>query len=102
MALQTPRTDLHPPCYSVTFTSFGSAINLHTKSASTGVPQDAMPSSLFIVAEAADVLIFKDVLGVSNSITFASAFYGTLPFTASTIETSTTVTSVTASWHPEP
>jgi hypothetical protein len=35
-------------------------------------------------------------------LTFAIAFTGTLPFTASTIETSTTATAVTVSWNPSP
>ena len=61
-----------------------------------------LAGDIAIVAEAGDVLVYTDVLAVSNSITFANGFYGTLPFTAATIETSTTVTSVTASWHPEP
>lgn len=106
MALRCVRSDQTPPCVTKTFTSFVAALVLHeaTGSTATGAAPAGishLPSSVFVVAEAGDVLAYKDAFDVANSITFASAFYGTLPFTiASVTETTTTVTSITAAWHP--
>ena len=102
MALTVVRSDLYPPQFSKTFTTFSSDISLHVKSATTGVPVNHLPASLFVCAEAGDIFAYTDALGVANSITFTALYYGTLPFTAATIETETTATSVTVSWNPEP
>jgi hypothetical protein len=101
MALSQPRADLHAPPFSKTFTDFTADLVLH----STSAPANAqhLPASIFVIAEAADVLAFLDANGQSNTLAFTAGFYGTLPFTIATItNTTTTVTSVTASWHPEP
>ena len=100
MALTAVRTDIHPPCQSATFTSFGSVLTLHTTSAPDS--SQHLPTSIFVVIPAAGVFAWKDANGVANSLTFATGFVGTFPFTASTIETSTTATAVTVSWNPSP
>lgn len=106
MALRSVRSDQYAPCLSKTFTTFSAALTLHEetgKTATGAAPAgiNHLPASLFIVAEAGDVLAYKDVFAVANVITFTSAFYGAVPFTAASItETTTTVTSITASWHP--
>lgn len=105
MALRSVRSDQFAPCVSKTFTSFGAAQVLHeaTGSTATGAAPagiNHLPASIFVIAEAGDVLVFTDAFAVSNTLTFTSGFYGALPFTiASITATSTTVTSVTASWH---
>lgn len=106
MGLVSVRSDQYAPSITKTFTSFVAALTLHEatgKTATGAAPAgiNHLPASIFVIAEAADVLVYKDAKGVSNTLTFASAFYGSLPFTISEItETSTTVTSVTAAWHP--
>lgn len=101
MALHQPRADLHAPPFSKTFTDFSADLSLHDTSAPSNAQH--LPASIFVIAEAGDDLVFEDALGVSNTLTFTAGFYGTLPFTIAVITaTTTTVTSVTASWHPEP
>lgn len=103
MALCTVRNDLHNPPLSRTYTSFGSVITLHQKSPSApDVPVDHLPCGMFVNADAADVLAYKDALGVVNTITFAAAVSQYLPITASTLETTTTCNSVTVCWNVEP
>lgn len=110
MSLRSPRTDLHPSSIQRTFTSFGSQIVLADQLEASGAlsPNGApaaginhLPSNVFIHADAADVFAWTDLLGNANSITFAVAFTGELPFTIKTIETTTTVVAVVCSWHPE-
>jgi hypothetical protein len=110
MAFRTPRTDLHPPSISRTFTDFTNDIPLCDQSEPTlatnpaGAPApdiNHLPSSVFVNAAAADVFAWEDILGNANSITFDAAFVGELPFTIVSIDSTTTVTSVTVSWHPE-
>lgn len=106
MGLVTVASDKYPPSITKTFTTFTAALTLHeaTGRTSTGAAPagiNHLPSSIFVIAEAGDVLAYKDAKDVANVLTFTAAFYGTLPFTIAEItETSTTVTSVTASWHP--
>jgi hypothetical protein len=109
VSLSSPRYDLHPPCLSRTFTSFAAQVVL-ANNVSNSVPNGApvnsninhLPASIFVVAEAGDTFAFTDVLGNVNSMTFVAPFYGTLPFTAATIETTTDCPFVTVSWNPEP
>lgn len=110
MALRTPRTDLHPAPIQRTFTSFAAQIVLADQlepsltTSPNGAPGSGinhLPSTVFVHADAADVFAWTDILGNANSITFAVAYTGPLPFTIRTIETSTTVVAVTCAWHPE-
>jgi hypothetical protein len=106
MALRSIRSDQFAPCISKTYTTFTAALTLHEavgESATGAAPAgiNHLPASIFVVAEAGDVLAYKDAKGGANSITFTALFYGTLPFTIAEItETTTTATSVTAAWHP--
>jgi len=114
MALRTPRTDLHVPAISRTFTTadYGAAdialadqLEPNNSVSPAGAPAagiNHLPSVLFLVAEAGQALSWEDILGNINTITFVAPFYGTLPFTARIIRgPETTAASVTASWHPE-
>lgn len=106
MGLVSVRSDQYAPSITKTFTDFSAALTLHEatgKTATGAAPAgiNHLPASVFIIAEAGDVLVYKDSKGTSNTLTFASGFYGALPFTIAEItETTTTVTSVTVAWHP--
>lgn len=110
MGLVSVRSDQYAPCLTKTFStaasSFAAKLTLHEatgKTATGAAPAgiNHLPASIFVEAEAADVLAWKDAFGVANVKTFTGAFVGTLPFTIAEItETTTTVVSVTVAWHP--
>lgn len=102
MALTSVRSDLHSPQLALTFTTFAAQRVLHDGGASCPTGIQHLPDGLWINAAAADVLAFKDVLGVTNTITFAAAFYGFIRVAATTLETTTTCDSVTVLWQVEP
>lgn len=115
MSLRTPRTDLHPASISRTFTTAGAQIVLADQqepnnSVSPGGAPAAginhLPSTLLVIlAAAGGTLTWLDILGNSNTLTFAANTVPVpvvLPFTAKSIEASSTNgTQITASWHPE-
>ncbi len=98
-----PATDLHfPPSWSKTFTSFVAQVVLSgTGATSAPVPIEHMPCQVLVVYAPADVFAYTDNAGVVNTITFpATATGGALLLRAAinTIETTTTVDSVTVFW----
>ncbi len=104
MSTASFRSDTHKPCVSKVFTTFAAAQVLHEDSVhlATGAAPDGirrMPTALFVVASAADVLIWKDSQGASSTLTFTAAYTGPLPFTAASVETSTTVKALVVSWN---
>lgn len=115
MALRTPRTDLHPASVSRTFTTAGAQIVLADQNEPSGAVSPAgapaaginhLPSTLCVIlAAAGGTLTWLDLLGNSNTLTFAANAVPvpiTLPFTAKSIEASSTNgTQIVASWHPE-
>jgi hypothetical protein len=103
MALTTVRSDTTPPTHALTFTTFAAQRVLHDGNG-TSCPSSIfhLPCSLFVNADDADVLAFKDVLGVTNTITFTGPFVGHLYVAAASLETTTTCDSVTVFWNPEP
>lgn len=102
MGLSTVRKDLHPPAFSLTFTTFAAPRILHDGGASCPTGVAHLPCGMLVNAAVNDVLAFKDAFGVTNTITFAAATVVWLPVAASTLEAATTCDSVTVSWHPEP
>lgn len=99
----SPRDDQSPPIHAKTFTSAdygGAQVLLNAQS--SGPPRHAA-CALFVVAEAADILSFKDGAGVTNTITFTGVpFVGTIRGTFTTIESGSTVISVTAWYMSDP
>lgn len=105
MALRSVRSDQFAPCITKTFVvaDFASARVLHEDAlyggdAPSGI--NHLPASIWVEAEALDVLSWKDAKGNTVAKTFTAAFIGTLPFTIAELTTSTTVVSVTVAWHP--
>jgi hypothetical protein len=95
----SPRDDLSPPVHFEVHTSYGSQIVLNNR---TGMPKHAA-CALFVVAEAGDILSFKDGAGATSTITFTGVpFVGTIRGTFTTIETATTCVSVTAAYMSDP
>lgn len=100
MALLSVRSDLHPPCFSKTYTlPVSGSSSLHTVSG--GALQDFLPSSIFLIVSTAGTFVWTDADGNSNSLTFAVGDR-TLPFTGATLEVGTAVGQATVSWNPEP
>lgn len=93
-----PVTDeRYPSVYQRTFTSFASPVLLHSTNAPTNAQY--LPSALVVNADTGDVLAWTDVDDVTNTITFAAPWFGTLRIAAKTLTTATTVVSVTALWN---
>jgi hypothetical protein len=101
MALQTLRSDLHPPTHVKTYTlPVSGATSLHT---TTDALLNVLPSAILLNITTGGTYIFKDgtATATSNTITFAAGTY-VLPFTCSSIEIGTAIGTATVAWHPEP
>lgn len=97
-----PRPDnIHPPALFKQFTNPASDQNLHTSSDSGGAAPagvNHLPSSIFVHAEAGQILHLEDALGNIASHTFTAAFYGAIRCAPAVLGTETTC-SVTVFWH---
>jgi hypothetical protein len=104
MALHPVRSDLYPPnrCKTFALPVVTSPTTLHT-AGTAGSPADVnhLPSTVYLNVTTGGTFVFTDVLGTSNTITFAAGTY-VLPFTCTTVTTGTAVGTMTVSWHPEP
>lgn len=98
MGLDQRRSDCYAPLLSLTFTTFASTRTLHDGGSSCPTGVSYPPCGLFVNAAAADVLSYKDLLGVVNTITFAAAFCAYLPIAVTTLETATTCDSISVYW----
>lgn len=102
MALNTVRSDLHPPTHVKTFTlPVAASQSLHV--VASGALQEHLPNAILLNVTTGGTYIFKDATSTatSNTITFAAGTY-VLPFTCSTIEIGTAIGTATVAWSPEP
>lgn len=106
MGLLSKRDDEQSPTLFKTFSNPSGDQNLHTASdfaggtpgvAPTGI--NHLPCSIFVRAEAGQILHIEDAQGNVNSHTFIAAFYGSIRCAPAVLGDETTC-SVTVFWQP--
>ena len=90
-----------PPVHAKTFVAADYAATQILLNNTSGAPKHAA-CALFVNATSTKTLIFKDGAGVTNTITFAAAFVGTIRGTFLTLESGMTAESVTAFYMSDP
>lgn len=106
MANSPVRDDIVAPTYFRTFTTFAADRTLHLDTTNGGAAPagiNHLPCSLFVVAEAGDILEIYDSTGTANTITFTGVtFTGLIRCAPTVLGDATTCVSVTVNWNPEP
>jgi hypothetical protein len=100
MALITERDDLHPPSLFKTFSNPTADQTLHIATELGGAAPagiNRLPCSIFVDAEAGEILHLEDITGAVNSHTFVAAFYGSIRCAPAVLGDETTC-SVTVFW----